>query len=292
MEPIPGWARAWGIAVAALAAPLLVLLVIASVMTAATTIATVHRTASYTVGDSPRLTLDVQPATVVVESGSPGLITIDDQHSASTITRAGAGAAVSRMSLSTTQRGDELRVRESSPLFEAATTQRSAILRVRVPPHTDLDLTTLGDVEIQGVDARVHVGGGAGDVTLRDVTLRGDSTIGEALGDVRLERTTVAGSLSITSRAGQVRFDGTLAPGGSSLTVLGGTGDVSITLPRPTDARAVVATQLGDLHADPAWHFVPDQLGASHRWSADLGPNPTGSLTVGTSVGTISFGVR
>ena len=74
MEPIPGWTRACGIAAAVLAAPLLVLLVGAGTITAAITTATVHRMASYTVGETPHLVLDVQLATLLVEPGPPGLI--------------------------------------------------------------------------------------------------------------------------------------------------------------------------------------------------------------------------
>jgi hypothetical protein len=292
MEPVPTWARVAGVLTAVLATPLLVVLVIGGTVTASLTTASVHRTLSFTVGAVPHLTLDGQLGTLLLETGAPGLISIDDRHSAGSITRAAAGAAVGRMRLEASQQGDDVRVRETSPLYEVSTTQRNAVLTVRVPPHTDLDLSTLGDVEIDRVDGRIHIGGVAGTATLRDVTLRGSSTIDDAVGDVRLERATVAGTVSVHCRVGSVDFDGLLAPGGSSLSVVDGTGDVSITLPRPTDARATVATQVGDLNADPAWHFTPDQLGAPHRWSADLGPNPTGSVTVGTTLGSVHFRVR
>jgi hypothetical protein len=292
MEPVPGWARACGIATAVLATPLLVLLVAASVITAAGTVATVHRTASYTVGVAPRLELDAELATVVVEAGAAGLIAIDERYSAGTITRAGAGAAVGRMRLEAARQGDVVSLRERSQLFEVSTTERSAVLTVRVPAHTDLRLTTLGDVEIDGLDGRLDIGGAAGKVTLRDATLRGGSAIDSRLGDVGLERTTVAGDVTISTGIGRVRFDGTLAPGGSSLSVRDGGGDVSVTLPRPTDARATVATQGGTLHADPAWRFVPDQPAAPRSWSADLGPSPTGTVTIATTIGNVEFGIR
>jgi hypothetical protein len=292
MEPIPVWARVAGVVAAALATPLLVLLVMAGTLTALLTTASVHRTLSFPVGDAPHLTLDAQLGTLLLETGAPGLVSVDDRHSAGAITRAAAGAAVGRMQLEAVQRGDDLRVRETTPLLEVSTVQRDTVLTVRVPPHTDLDLRALGDVEIDRVDGRIHIGAVAGTATLRDVTLRGGSTIEDAVGGVRLQRATVAGSVSVRGGVGGVDFDGLLAPGGSSLSVLGGAGDVRITLPRPTDARATVATQAGELDADPAWHFTPDQLGAAHRWSADLGPNPTGSVTVRTTLGGVSFRVR
>jgi hypothetical protein len=292
MKTVPGWARACGIATAVLATPLLVLVVAVGAISAAVTVATTHRTASYTVGAAPRLELDAQLATVVVEAGAAGLIAIDEWYSAGTITRAGAGAAVGRMRLEGVQRGDEVSLRERSPLFEVTTTQWNAVLTVRVPAHTDLRLTTLGDVEIDRLDGRVNIGGAAGSVTLRDATLRGGSAIDSRLGDVSLERTTVAGGVTISTGIGGVRFDGALAPGGSSLSVRNGGGDVSVTLPRPTDARATVATHGGTLRADPAWRFVPDQLGAPRRWSADLGPSPTGTVTITTNIGNVEFGIR
>jgi hypothetical protein len=292
MQPVRTYARVIGIATAALSAPLAVLLVAAVTLGMAGTTATIHRTTSFAVGGPARLTLDVRFGSVLVEGGAPGRITVEDLRSASAVTRAGAGAAVVQTQLTLEQQGDEVRVRETSPLLSAPETSRSGSLTIRVPARTELDLTCLGDLEVDGVDGRLRVAGGGGDVTLRNVTLRGESRVDDAVGGVRLLRSTVAGSTVVTSRLGTVTFDGTLAPGGSSLSILGGGGDVTVALPHPTDARAAVATQVGELDADPVWHFAPDQLGTPRRWTANLGPNPTGSVYVATNLGNINFTVR
>jgi hypothetical protein len=291
MEPIPTYARVLGIALAVVVAPMSVLTILAGVAASATTYASGHNTATYSVGNAPRLRLDVRFGDVVVERGDPGRIVVDAEHTVGTITRAAGAAQVSQIQASVSQAGDEVAVTERNPWFLVGTVNRSSQLTVRVPAHTDIDVTSVGSIEVAGVTGTMNVLQNFGDTTLRDASLVGDSTVRANAGNVRLENVTLAGRTALTSRFGNVVFNGSLAPGGTDLTVETAAGNTSLTLPYPTDARASVSSQSGTLDADKAWHLSPDPALPRH-WTGDLGPNPTGSVVVTTNLGNVTLSVR
>jgi hypothetical protein len=160
-----------------------------------------------------------------------------------------------------------------------------------VPINTDVDVSSVGTLELRGIDGVVRVDS-AGEADVTDVTLRNTSALNVSAGRLAMRNVTVSGGVTVSKQVGDVLFDGTLTPGGSSLGIDAGAGGVVVALPRPTDASAAVVTETGSLNADAAWHFVPEQAAPTHRWTADLGPNPTGSVTVRTTVGDVEFDVR
>lgn len=104
---------------------------------------------------------------------------------------------------------------------------------------------------------------------------------------------TVSGTTNLKSQVGGIVFAGSLAPGGNSLNIdAGGPSNVTITLPHPTDARAVVASNSGNLNADPIWQFTPARGALTRTWSADLSRTPSGSISVTTDGGNINFAAR
>jgi hypothetical protein len=292
MEPIPTYARVLGIALAVVVVPLSTVMIVSAALSAATTYASRHHTAAYAVGDAPRLRLNVQGGDVLIERGDPGRVAVDEQHTVGTITRAAAVAELGQVQFSVSRSGDEVAVTQTGPLFQFATLKRSSRLTVRVPPRTDIDVTSVGNLDLVGVTATVNVHQTFGHATLRDVSLLGDSTVTTNGSDVRLRNVNVSGRATLKTRFGNVEFDGTLAPGGTNLTVEAGSGNVTLTLPYPTDARATIASQVGDVRADQIWHLVRDRPVRPRRWSAELGPNPTGSVAVTTSFGDVTLSVR
>lgn len=291
MEPIPAYARLLGVALAVVTAPMLVLGVALTVWSAAATYGSAHRISTFQVGTAPVVHLDLGLGGVRVVAGSPGSVLVDDEHDAATITRAGAAAVVDRTSVTATQHGNEIDVTAGSNVQVDASINRSGSLIVHVPPRADLVVTGLGSVDVEGVDGAMQVTDVGGDVTLRDVTLRGDSRLSTNAGSISLTNAVVAGTARLGSRLGDVGFDGSLLPGGSTLTITAGAGDITIVVPDPTDARATVQTQQGTVHTAPAWQFVPDAI-TPHRWSADLGPDPTGAIDVDAQAGNVTFEER
>jgi hypothetical protein len=255
------------------------------------TIAEIKRTTSFDVGPAARVQVDARFGSVAIVAARDGRIMVVDQRAAGSITRASAAAALRQMSVDVSRQGDVVLVRQVAPLFVAPVIQRNSIITVEVPARTDVDVGNVGDLRIQGIDGVVHFQG-SGSAELRDVTLRGASTLAAPVGELRMTNVTVAGSAVVTKVVGGVAFDGQLAPGGSSLDIEANTGDVTVALPRPTDARAEITTQIGVFRSDGTWLFTPDQVANPRRWTADLGPDPTGTVTVRTTVGRVAFASR
>lgn len=292
MEPIPLYVRVLGILLAAIASPLLVASVFAGTLRAAQINAEIHRTASYSVGTAPKLHVEAQFGGVVIERGEPGRIDVVDDHGTASITRAAAGSLAAQMNVTISQHADVLEVRQFSPIFHLTQLNRHSTLTVRVPAQTDLEVSCLGDVDVQGVDGNARISTNVGHATLRNSSLRGASTITTRLGDIRAEAVSVSGNTKLSTGTGSIVFNGALAPGGTSLDISSGAGGVEITLPYQTDARASVASQEGNLHSDPVWHFTAEQGVSPRRWVADLVPSPTGSINVTASFGDIKFSAR
>jgi len=289
MERIPAYARVLGVLLAVVTVPILGFGVLAGTLSAVVTTAHMHRTTAYAVGDTPRLRLDVQYSDVVVEAGADGRIVVDDDHTAGSITRAAAAWAVNQAQVSISREPNGVSVRMTGSLDPGMAVKWSRDLRVQVPARTDLEVTSLGNLAVSRVDGNVLIRGRYGNTTLRHVSLRGTSIIDGGTGQVRLDDVTVSGSTSLKSDA-DIVFGGSLVPGGTSLNIeAAGPSNVSITLPYPTDARAVVASSRGNLNADPIWDFTTARSALMRTWSADLGPNPTGSIRVTTHEGKISF---
>lgn len=291
VEPVPTWARVVAVVVGIATALLVVPLVALSAVSLASTVGQIERTTSFDVGPAPRLELDARYGPVAIQAGAAGRIVVMDRRSAGSITRSAAAAALREMAVDVSRQGDVVTVRQASPLFTAPTVNRNSTLTIAVPPHTDVDVSNVGNLRIQGLDGTFHLHG-SGTTELRDTTLRGTSTVDAPFGDVLLTNATIDGSTRVAMGVGEVKFDGQLAPGGSSLDIADTGGSVTVVLPRPTDARAVVSSQAGELHADASWLFAPEQVVPPRRWTADLGPDPTGSVTVRTVLGGVTFGAR
>jgi hypothetical protein len=290
-ERIPGWARFVAIVAAVVTILLVVPLVALGAVTVAATVAQIQRTISVDVGPGTRLQVDAQFGTVAIEAGPDGRIAVQDRRAAGSITRAGAASALAQMAVAVSQHGDQVLVRQQEPDFSAPTINRNSTITIQVPARTDLTVANVGSVRIQGIDGALSFQG-PGSIELRDVTLRGTSTVSASIGEVTMTNVTIAGATRVTKTVGGLTFDGRLAPGGSSLDIRDDAGDVKVTLPQPTDARAVVTAPPSDFHANGSWLFTPDTVAAPRRWTADLGPNPTGTVTVLTYLGQVTFSSR
>jgi hypothetical protein len=287
-DRIPGWAQFVAIVVAVLTVLLLVPAVALVAVTVAATVGQIQRTISVDVGPAPRLRVDAQFASLAIEAGPVGRIVVEDRRAAGSITRAGAAAALAHMAVAVSQQRDQVLVRQPGPAFEGPTINRNSTITIQVPMRTDVTVANVGDVRIQGIEGAVSFQG-PGSIELRDVTLRGTSTLDAPLGDVTMTNVTVAGTARVTKTLGVVTFNGQLAPGGSRLDIADNAGDVTVTLPQPTDAHADITASPNDFHANGPWLFTPDAIATPRHWTADLGPNPTGTVTVHSYVGEVSF---
>ena len=289
MAPVPVWARLVAVLVAIATVPLTVLLVVAIAITLTWTNADLDRTTTFAVAQAPTLHVNGGLGRVIIEAGQDGSVVVEDQQSVEAMTRAFAVRVLRQTAVRTSRDGDSITVDQVDPDFHDLGFSRDPVVTIRVPVHTALDISD-ATVEVHGIDGSVHYRG-SGNVVIRNTVLRGTSTLELAGGDVDLRDVTVAGNATLVNTFGSVAFAGSLAPGGSTLHIRSDN-RATVALPRPTDAHAVITTPF--LQADPAWGIAVDANQAPYparTWTLDLGPDPTGSLTVEAN-SVVEFDVR
>lgn len=293
MAPVPIWAKVLSLLVAAAMLPFLLFLLIGSMVALASTDAELHRTTTFAVGSAPKLQLDARFGQVTVEAGSDGQVVVEERQSADAITRAAALDSLRRTGVRTSRQGDLIVVQQDDAPFRSLGFTRGSTVTIHVPVHTDLDIANT-TVLVEGTDGVVHFRSDGAELQLRSVVLRGASVIDQPNNQVDMHGVTVVGAATIAAQHASVVFDGSLAPGGSSLDIRT-EGYVQVVLPRPTDAHATVTAVPSAFHADPQWGFVgpgptsPDQF-APVTWTADLGPEPKGAVTIDATA--VTFNVR
>ncbi|MBO0685857.1 MAG: DUF4097 family beta strand repeat protein, partial [Candidatus Dormibacteraeota bacterium] len=127
-----------------------------------------------------------------------------------------------------------------------------------------------------------------GDVELDGLGLTNPSQVSTNGGDVDLNGVSVESALRVNTSSGDVTFKGRVGSRGS-LQVAANSGNVDLTLPAVTDARATVRVSEGNFSADPAWRFSSLPAGSGQAWTADLSPSPTGRIDVASTLGNVSF---
>lgn len=288
-EPVPTWARVIAVVVGVTTALFVVPTVVLGAVSLASSVGQIRHTTTIDLGPvAPRLQVDVRFGSVTIAAARDGQIVVRESRSAGAITRAAAAAALRRIAVDVSRQGDVVVVEQPGTPMSAPEVNSSSTIAIEVPARTDVDVRNVGSLRIQGTDGTVHVHG-SGSVELSDATLRGSSAIDAPVGEVRMTDVTVAGSAVVTIGFGGVRFSGRLAPGGSALDIEDSAGDVSVALPLLTDARAVITTDMGDFHPNGPWLFTPDSPTTPRQWTADLVPNPTGTVTVRTRLGAVTF---
>ncbi|HEY7202008.1 MAG TPA: hypothetical protein VIC57_17430 [Candidatus Dormibacteraeota bacterium] len=286
MAPVPVWAKLVAVLVATATVPWTILMVLAGAVALTWTNAATDRTTTFAVGAAPRLHIEGTMGQVIIEAGQDGRVVVQDRQSANAMTRGLAVWVLRRTAVQTDRAGDTIRIDQMNSDFQSLGFSGEPVVTVRVPVHTDLEIRD-ASVLVQGIDGTVTYEGDQL-VQLRNVILRGASTITTTTAPLELSNVTIAGATKVSGGLGTIHFDGSLAPGGSSLDIRSHN-FVTIALPKPTDAHAVVT---GALSADPVWGFVTGPSDPRERWTADLGPDPKGTVTVESDGGLIEFDVK
>jgi CheY-like chemotaxis protein len=107
-------------------------------------------------------------------------------------------------------------------------------------------------------------------------------------GDMSLDSVSVESSLTVRTSLGNVDFRGRVGRAGT-LQVMTVSGNVDLTVPAATDARAVVRHRGGNVSWDPVWHFGSRTVGGGQAWVGDLSSSPTGRIAVSCGFGNVSI---
>jgi hypothetical protein len=289
-ERVPAHVRTLGWLAAAVSVLCVALPVAATAVVANGVTATGNSFRSFAVGSQPVVEVEAGAGRVEVDQGDPGQVVVEQRWSVSSLVRAAAQGEQNAVRWETHQEGDRVVVRLGSISLRPWTFSQSSSSRISVPAGSDLRITAdSAAILLRRVTGTVRISDRNGAVRLQEARLSGESEVRTEAGELSLESATVTGHAILSSGAGRTTFSGSLAPGGSALEIHQGRGAVLLSLPQPTDARARVSIQTGFFDADPGWHFQVDSANGARTATADLGPDPSGSVSVTVSEGSVRF---
>jgi hypothetical protein len=228
----------------------------------------------FAVGALPSVQIDADAANIEVAQGTAGLVAVTLTKETHAITQSLARQDLDAITLDTKQNGDLITIHVNTPdgpgIYGAA--RRSIRLNLSLPPTANVGVTSAaGNVEINDIAGKINVQISAGNVTMRSVTLSGDS--------------------SVRASAGNMEIQSALAPE-TNLDLSSSAGNVDLTLPSDTRAHVEATTSVGNASVSG----FPQATGSSaglvnsrNVISTDLNPNPDSSITAHVSAGNLTI---
>lgn len=235
---------------------------------------------SVSVSDSTSQSIAVtNPASLVVQSDVVDLhisasntnqITVKTTRRASALTHGLAQRALDQMSTDVSSSDDTVTITTRLPDFNTGLGVNQIDMRVdvTVPATTNLDISSdVGNVDVRGVNGTMTITSNAGNLTLRNATLAGISTLRNDAGNITCVCALDDSASSVFS---------TVA------------GNISLMLPRATSASLTATAGTGNVTIDPVWRLPVTRKDAGAVASGDLALGPTGSITAQSTVGNIT----
>ena len=226
---------------------------------------------TFAVGGTPSIVARNVVGNISVSPGRDGTISVQVTKKARDVSTAAARRDLGEITVTFAQNGDRVSVDVSYGNGIGMTRQLWADLAITVPAATSADLrVTTGNLDLHGERGTIAVNIVTGNVTATGVTFGHGSRIDLTTGDINI--------------------DGTLTPDGS-LDVGAVTGAIAVTLPPATPAHLDASTVTGNITIH-GWSIPITGQFASHQASGDLAPNPTATLRLHLTTGTVTLSAR
>lgn len=226
-----------------------------------------------TAGVTPTLAISAEAGSVFVVPSPDGKIHYTLEKRTRGISQQQADRALAAWSVTATQTGDTVTI----------ATRGNGLNPVNwwLERHSTLTVETPTQINVRAALT-------AGTLELRDLTLAGDSTIGGTAGTVTLTHVNVARSLAVRMTSGTIDFQGSLGAS-ATLDARVTAGTVSVGLPVNTRAHLEARAAPGNVDVDPSsWPNIQTRRNGSNvSASGDLNPNPTGTVTLEATSGTV-----
>jgi hypothetical protein len=218
---------------------------------------------------APTYAITAGVGSVRLVSGDPGRVSYTLDKRVRALSQPAARRQLDRITIAARQTGNAFTLAEQSPGFswQDALESRSTTLTIALPPRATVLITT-----------------SAGDLTVSDLTLTGDSQIDQTAGNVVMRAVTIARTLTIRSTAGNVDLDGSLGTG-ATLDVRLAAGNLTVTLPHDTAAHLDAQTSAGNLSA-LGW---PGLQTSARSAAGDLSANPAGRVSLTVAAGNLTI---
>ncbi|HEX8983396.1 MAG TPA: DUF4097 family beta strand repeat-containing protein [Ktedonobacterales bacterium] len=167
---------------------------------------------------------------------------------------------------------------QSGAVVTVAVTVDSGFWNAFSSRHVEVNLTTPAHSNLQ-----IESNAGAFDAT----GVTGTLTAHVNAGSMRLSNMTLATGSLLQVNAGSLTLNGALQAG-ASLNVEVNAGSANVTLPRATSARVDATASAGSINVQ-GWDLTRSQNAATTTINGDLNPNPTGTITIHVSAGSVNL---
>lgn len=230
--------------------------------------ATSASTQTFAVTGEPTITIHDPAGNVEIVTGETHQVVVQATRRANDVSQTQAQNALNSISVTSTQNGNTINIEGKIDSSHSLTQQRIDLL-VTVPQHSGFDATVAaGTLRITGVTGVIRSTVAAGDVTLRDVTVMGTSTVSVPVGNLH--------------------FDGALGAG-AAFDVTVGTGNADIQLPRASATKVDASVGVGNITVRD-WPATVNRSGTGATTSFYIVLAPQNTLTAHVGTGNLTFG--
>lgn len=271
---IPGYVKLIG-GCLVLCTLLLLVCGIGAGVVAALTITSSPATTSYAktlpVNGTPTVVIDGQTGTIHVVPGAAGAVQVQGAITVHNLSHDQAQRELDGIQITATQTGDTVNIQvhqDSTNGFIFGFNSRQIDLTVTVPAASNLNVTqAAGTLDASGITGKLIADISAGSVTLDDMSLADGSRL--------------------SASAGTVTLNGRLQRG-ASMNVNVSAGSVTMNLPRDTSTHLSASATAGDVSVN-GWDVATTRNAANTTVTGDLGANPSGTLTIQVSAGSVTL---
>lgn len=225
-------------------------------------------TQTFAVVGIPSLVIHNAAGNLSVRTGTPGSVGIEITRNARDTSQSAAQADLDKIAVTATQDGDQISVTSEFQDESFLATSSSVDLRITVPPNANIAAdVTAGNLRVDGVSGVIELTGGAGEATLRDVSLSDGSRIHLATGSVTMQ--------------GAIARD-------ASVDIAVNTGNVTLRLPATSSARLDARTNAGAIRVT-GWRVQPTPTNHIGSMTNNvLGTQPTATIHIRVESGDIA----
>lgn len=224
-----------------------------------------------TVSGTPNVVIHGETGTIRVVPGAAGTVQVQGTTTVRNISHDQAQQELDSTQITATQTGNTVLVevhQTSFNGFDFGFHSRKIDLTVTVPAASNLNvIQSAGNLDANGITGKLVADVSAGSVTLTDMSLADGSRL--------------------SASAGSVSLNGQLQPG-ASMSVDVSAGTVTMNLPRDTNTHLDASASAGNVSVN-GWDVSTTHNAANTTVTGDLGSNPSGTLTIQVSAGSVTL---
>ncbi len=237
---------------------------------------------------APTISMTQLNGSFTVLSGTSNQVVIEITKYATATDQTKAQALLEQGSYDVHQNGNTITITTSQPPETNPFSIWRLDVTLTVPPTSNLLLKgNAGQISVQDISGLMNLSTDAGTIHASHVVLFNNSTITTKVGDIILaDQTSIMDSSQVTIQTDVGKIMSYVSLGQhDSLLLTSNVGDITLSMPKTTSAHIDATTGSAGTISVTGFNLPVSSNGVH----ADTAPNPTNTLTLKTSVGTLSI---